>query len=216
MMSKFLEAKEKVLQIVKQASDEKLIAGTCGNVSVYDREADAMIITPSSISYKTMSVDDIDVITLNGDMIEGMHKPSSEWRMHAEIYKGCPEVSAVVHTHSPYATSFSVSNQTVPFVLIEMFNSIGGDIPVAKFAIPGTKEVGLEAVKCLKSRHACLIQNHGVVAVGENLDQAYMRAVYVEDAARIYHYAKINGNAKAIGDDYVKVMMERKAAAEVN
>ena len=213
-MRNYQTNKEKVLRISKRAYDEKLFAGTSGNLSIYDRDGGVIIITPSSLDYQAMQVDDIMVITPEGRIVEGKHAPSSEWRLHAAIYINCRCANAVVHTHSPFATSFAVSNEEIPLVLIEMVAFIGGHVPVAKFALPGTDQVGNEAIKVLQDRSACLMQNHGVVCFGDSLEQAHTRSVYVEDAAKIYHYAKLNGNARPIADEHVKAMFERRRAGE--
>ena len=192
------QMKQDVLRVAKKAYDEKLMAGTSGNMSVYDAEHQWMIITPSSYDYKLMEEKDIVVIDLDGNMVEGIHKPSSEWKMHAEIYKALPEVGAVVHTHSPYATSFAVNHVEIPVILIEMIPFIKGSIEVSPFAPQGSAEVGLNAVPILKRKNACLMANHGAVAVGSDIDKAYINSVYVEDVAKIYHMALTVGTPKVI------------------
>ena len=198
-----------ILRTVKNMCEDGLVVGTAGNISLFDDESKLVWITPSAIPYKTMSGDDLVAITLDGDIRFGKHKPSSEWQLHTEIYKNYPHVNAVVHTHAPYATSFAVSNKPIPFILIEMCKSIGGNIPVAGFGIPGTKKVGEEAVKALKERNACLLQNHGVVTIGKDLDEAYTRMLYVEDVAKVYHFAIANGSIDVIDDEYQKIMLNR-------
>lgn len=183
------QLKQEVLRTAKKAYDEKLMAGTSGNMSVYDDVNKWMVITPSSYDYSIMEEKDIVVIDLDGNVIEGIHRPSSEWKMHAEIYKGVPEVKAIVHTHSPYATSFAVNHMEIPVILIEMIPFIKGSIEVSPFAAQGSPEVGINAVPILKNKNACLMANHGVVAVGTDIDKAYINAVYVEDSAKIYHMA---------------------------
>lgn len=201
-----VDVRNDVLEMAKQSYREGLFAGTSGNLSCYDREAGAMYITPSSIPYETMRREDIVRMTLEGEILEGEKPPSSEWRMHAEIYRCKPEVRAVVHTHSPYATSFAVTRQKLPVILIEMVPFLGGEVEVADFAIPGTVEVGIEAVKKLQGRNACLMANHGVLAVGADLAQAHIRAVYAEDAAKIYSLALGNGEVKIIRQEQVEKM----------
>lgn len=209
MTGNYDERKKEVLAWAKQAYSEKLFAGTSGNLSSFNPVDNTIVITPSSIPYETMIEDDIMVIALDGTVIEGKHKPSSEWRMHAAIYEGKKGVNAVVHTHSPYATSFAVNHERIPVILIEMVPFIGGDVPVSTFALPGTEEVGIEALKVLKDRNACLMENHGVVSIGKDLQQAHIRAVYVEDAAKIYHFAKLNGPVFTVESKYIDAMLER-------
>ncbi len=204
------ETKKILLNMTRRSYEEALFAGTSGNLSVYDREKETMIITPSSIPYETMKEEDLVLMKLSGEIIEGRHRPSSEWRMHAAVYKEREDVGAVVHTHSPYATSFAVNREPIPIILIEMIPFLGGDMLVADFAMPGTEDVGREALKVLKGRNACLMSNHGVLAVGENLEQAHIRAIYAEDAAKIYSLAKSNGQVKEVPEEFVEIMKSRK------
>ena len=196
---KLSKLKQDVLRTAKKAYDEKLMAGTSGNMSVYDPENKWIIITPSSYDYSIMEEKDIVVIDLDGNMVEGIHKPSSEWKMHAEIYKHLEEVKAVVHTHSPFATSFAVNHQEIPVILIEMVPFLKGSVEVSPFAPQGSAEVGSNAVPILERKNACLMANHGVAAVGSTIDQAYINSVYVEDSAKIYHMALSVGTPKIIG-----------------
>lgn len=203
------EMREEVCAWAKQSYREKMFAGTSGNLSVYNREQDILVITPSSVPYESITPNDMIVMRLNGDIIEGHYRPSSEWRMHAVIYAEKQDVNAVIHTHSPYATSFAVNNMEIPVILIEMIPFLGGNIQVAKFAWPGTPEVGTEAVKVLKDRNGCLLANHGVLAVGNSLEQAHVRGVYVEDAAKIYSIAKGNGPITLIDPKDIAAMKKR-------
>lgn len=210
-MQDYPEMKQEVLFFSQKAYAQRLFAGTSGNLSVYDREQGVMAITPSSAPYETMQRDDIIVMKLDGTILEGTLRPSSEWRMHAAIYAEKPQVGAVVHTHSPYATSFAVSGMPIGLILIEMIPFLGGDIAVADFALPGTPEVGTEALKVLTERNACLLKNHGVLAIGETLAQAHIRAVYVEDAAKICHFAKLNGKVTLVPPKMAQLMRDRLA-----
>lgn len=200
------ELKGELLETAKESYKLGLVAGTSGNVSVYDDEIEAMIITPSSIPYDTMTLEDLVVLKLDGTIIEGYNKPSSEWRMHAEIFKERKDVKCILHTHSPYATGFAVCQESIPVILIEMVPFIGGDVPVAKFGMPGTDSVGIEALKVLKDRKACLLSNHGTLAIGENIDKALISSIYLEDAAKIYHIAKNAGDVKVIGEKEIEAM----------
>ncbi len=170
--------REILLAYTKKAYENKLFAGTSGNLSIYDDENDCIYITPSSIPYENMECEDMVVITMDGTVLEGKHQPSSEWKLHANIYKERKEIKAVVHTHSPYATAFAVANMPIPMILVEMLPSIGDTVQVAGFALPGDEKVGIEAVKALEGRKGCLLKNHGAVAIGEEIESAYITAVY--------------------------------------
>ena len=201
--------KEAIVQTVLKAYNEKLVAGTSGNVSTYDRERELMAITPSGLDYFIMRPCDVVIMKLDGTIVEGNLNPSSEWRLHAEIYNGFDDANAVIHTHSPRATSFSVVHETIPLILIEMVYFLGGDVPLADFAIPGTQEVGFNAVKAMKNRNSCLLANHGVVAFGKDLNEAFIRAVYVEDAATIYHFARQLGTPVLVPDEAAATMRDK-------
>lgn len=188
-MTDIMTLRYQMVEICQKAFDQRLFAGTSGNLSVYLREEDLMLITPTCVRYETMTAEDIVCIKLDGTLIEGKYAPSSEWRMHAAVYEKMDGVNAVFHTHSPYATSFAVVKKPIPYILIEMAPFLGGDVPCASFARPGTRELGLSAIEVLHDRNGCLLANHGVLTVGEDLPQAFIRAEYVEDAAKIYHYA---------------------------
>lgn len=203
------EARIKIQEIALQAYTEQLVAGTSGNVSVYDHEREIMAITPSNMNYGVMKSEDIVLMKVDGTIVEGEHKPSSEWRMHAGIYAKRSDVNAIIHTHSPYATSFAVLHRSIPEILVEMLPFLGGDIPLSQFGMPGTDELAINAEAVLKNRNACLLMNHGVLVIGKNLDQAYVRAQYVEDAARIYHYACELSEPKKLDENVLDAMREK-------
>lgn len=213
-MSNLMVLKQKVLDTSKLAYSEGLFAGTSGNLSALDRESGRVVITPTSLRYDTMTLEDLVVLDLDGTVTEGNRQPSSEWKMHLEIYRHREDVCAVVHTHSPYATAFAVARKPVPLVLIEMIPFIGGDIPVADFALPGSAELGLEALKVLGKRNACLLSNHGVLAVGATIEQAHIRAVYTEDASKIYHFALGAGDIHLVPEDAARAMRQRLGIPE--
>ncbi len=194
-----MSIQSQLVQTAQRAYREKMFAATSGNLSVFDRESGKIYITPGSFPYEKMTPEDIMAIDLDGNILEGKHSPSSEWRMHAAIYRADKRVNAIVHTHSPYATAFAINHMRIPAVLYEMVFFLGGDIPVAEGAIPGTPEVGENCVPVLKERNGCLMANHGALAVGDTLDRAYTRAVYIEDAATAYSIALTHGKTYEIG-----------------
>jgi len=203
-----LDYKKQVLEYAQKGYTYGLMAGTSGNISALSDDG-KIVITPSGNNYLKMTIDDIMVIDFDGAVIEGLHRPSSEWPMHAEIYKNMPEVRAVVHTHSPYATSFAVINEAIPLILIEMVFFLRGDVRVAPIAAQGTTQVGAVVVEALKGRGACLMQNHGAVSVGKDLHEAFIRTEYTEDAAKICHMAKTIGTPTIIPEAMVQKMLNR-------
>ncbi len=200
MKNQYEEMKEQLVKIAQKAYREKLMAGTSGNMSIFCPDQGHLIITPSGYDYEIMEQKDVVVIDLDGYVIEGIHMPSSEWRMHAEIYRHVPRVGAIVHTHSPYATSFAVLHKEIPQTLIEMGVFLKGSVEVSPYAQQGSAQVGMNAVPILSRKNACLMANHGVLAVGSTLEEAYINSVYVEDAAKIYHMACCVGTPVIIED----------------
>ncbi len=203
------EAKQLVLETTKRAYALGLFAGTSGNLSIYDSAKGEIFITPSSTPYETMQVEDIVAIDMDGHVLDGKLLPSSEWRLHATIYKARPDARAVVHTHSPYATAYATMNRPIPMILVEMLPFIGDTVKVARFALPGDPAVGTEAVRALEGRKGCLLQNHGVVAIGEDLPSAFTTAVYIEDAAKICYLADTAGVPNPIPEEQIALFRER-------
>lgn len=198
-----------VLETAKKMYSEALVSGSSGNVSAYDSREGIMAITPSGTDYEAMTESDIVTMRLDGTVLSGNGEPSSEWRMHALLYKNREDVQAVVHTHSPFATGFAVLHIPVPLILIEMLAFLGGDIPIAEFALPGTEELGQTALDALNDRYGCLLMNHGVLAVGASVSEAYTRAVYIEDASKIYYNAYSIGYPHILSDETAREMMEQ-------
>ena len=170
-----------LVETARRAYAEKLFSGTSGNLSVHDGET--MLITPTSVRYEKLTPEDVVQMDLAGNILSGT--PSSEWRMHAEIYKNRPDVRAIVHTHSPYATAFAAAHRPIPACLIEMRYFLGGEVPCAPYAPPGTRELGVVCAEALGDLGGCLMANHGALAVGKDLSEALLRAEYIEDSARI-------------------------------
>lgn len=187
------EARREVLRIAQKAYADKLMAGTSGNISIRDEESGLIWITPSGLDYETMEEQDIVAIDREGSVMEGHRRPSSEWRMHMEIYRALTHVNAVVHTHSPYATCFAALHRSIPSILVETEIFLKGSIEVASYARQGSAEVGISCIPLLRTKNACLLANHGAVAVGETPVQAYHNCVYLEDTARVYHLAVCTG-----------------------
>ena len=195
------EAKQLVLETTKRAYTMGLFAGTSGNLSIYNSAKGEIYITPSSTPYETMQAEDIVTIDLEGHVLEGELLPSSEWRLHTAIYKARPDAGAVVHTHSPYATAYATMDKPIPI--------IGDTVKVARFALPGDPAVGTEAVRALEGRKGCLLQNHGVVAIGEDLPSAVTTAVYIEDAAKICYLADTAGTSNPIPEEQIALFRAR-------
>lgn len=194
-----MDLREKLVQAGKKLYNKGLVAGTSGNLSIRNTEKeDSFFITPSSMRYDDITVDDIVEINSQGQPYITEKKPSSEWRMHIEVYKEYPEYNAIVHTHSTFATALSVVHEDIPLILVEMKPYLGGDIKVAPFIPAGTRELGQVILPYLKDRNSCILGNHGTISCGKNIEEAFTAAEYVEDAAKIYYYAKTMGNPRIL------------------
>jgi L-fuculose-phosphate aldolase len=200
------KARKLILSAVKDVVAKGLVTGSWGNISL-KFEKDCYAITPSGHRYSTMSVEDIAIINADGIKLTGDCIPSSEMPLHLEIYKTRPDVRAIVHTHSIYATACSTMHKSIPPLIEDLAQVIGGEICTAKYAISGSKEIAQNAVKALGKRNAVLLANHGVVCCGRDLDEALIIAELVEKAARIYCIvASINGGGIPLADkDIVEV-----------
>lgn len=160
--------------------------GRSGNVSA--RIDGGFLVTPSALPYEDMRMQDIVHVDMDG-AAHGAHKPSSEWRMHRAIYARRPEAAAVVHTHSPYATTLACQRRGIPPFHYEVAFAGGADIRCAGYATFGTQELSERAVEALEGRRACLLANHGTVAFGGSVRDALELAEKVESLARLYWQA---------------------------
>ena len=189
-----MNVKEMIVEAGRKMYNTGLVAGTSGNISMRnpDKE-DSFFITPSSMAYDQIQEHDIVEINSKGEpYIKGL-RPSSEWQMHVCVYERFKKYNAIVHTHSTFATSFAVTHEDIPLILIEMRPYLGGDLHVAPYRPAGSKELGEVILPYLEDRNSCLLANHGTISCGETLEDAFMAAEYVEDAAKIYYYAKTSG-----------------------
>lgn len=201
---------DELVQTAKKCFDQELMAGTSGNISVYDRANQIVYITPSGVDYPTMTAEDIVSVDLEGNKIAGRHQPSSEVKMHTIIYQKRDDVNGIVHTHAPYATAFAVVHQPIPVILIEMVPYLGGKVQVAEFALPGTQALGEKALITLKNRKGVLLANHGTLTIGHTLHEAYEAGIYLEDAAKIYHFARQVGEVQTLSDEIIADMKGEK------
>lgn len=180
--------RESVVQQCRWMNASGLNQGTSGNISV--RHQDRMLISPSAVPYDSMTPDMVASMPLDGDgEWSGPNKPSSEWRFHLDILRARPETGAVVHTHAAYSTALAVTGRGIPpcHYMVACFG--GHDVRCAPYARFGAKELSENALAALEGRTACLLANHGMIALGAGLDGAMRRAVELEALAKQYHLA---------------------------
>ncbi len=188
-----------------------LVRGTSGNVSV--RHGERMLITPSGVPYDTMTPDDIVAVELAGDALRVRARkglaPSSEWRFHFDILRARPEVGAVVHTHSPFATAFAICRRELVAAHYMIAAAGGPTIRVAEYATFGTQELSDAALAALDGRAACLLANHGVIATGPTLEGALWLAQEVEVLAQQTAIALQIGTPVILDDAEIARVVER-------
>jgi L-fuculose-phosphate aldolase len=186
------EVRHAVLAAAKKLYARGLVEGTAGNVS--GRVDDGtVVLTPSSLSYEAMTLDDLVQLTLDGEVIAGERSPTSEKALHLETLAAHAEVGSVVHCHAKYASMYAVARKPIPAAIDEFVTYIGGDVPVCEYHASGSSGLATEVAAKLGDRSAALMANHGMVAVGKDVDDALHSAMVVE------HNAQIMWGAEALG-----------------
>ena len=180
-----------------------LVVWTSGNVSGRDPASGLVVIKPSGVRYEDLTPENMVVVDLDGKVVEGRLKPSSDTDAHLYIYRHRPEVMGVVHTHSTFATAFAAIGKPIPVYLTAMCDEFGGPIPCGGYAKVGRDEIGQEVLRAIGESPAILMQNHGVFAIGKTPEAAVKAAVYVEDVARTVYYALQIGTPQEIPPEEV-------------
>ena len=184
--------KQEVLNAALNLDRYGLIAWSGGNVS-WRMDSGEVLVTPSGMIYDDMVPEDILVVDLDGNIIEGERKASVDTEALLYIYKNMPQVNAVIHTHQPYATGLGLVMDELPCNLSTMANATEGPVAVAEYGDPGSLSMGVEAVKAIGDRLAVVLKHHGVIAVGRDLRQALFSCVYLEEAAKTVSVALSTG-----------------------
>lgn len=194
---------QQIIDVCIEMIRKEYIVGTAGNVSIrvkLPNGQDAFLVTPSSVKYDELDIEDIVLIDSNGDTIIGRRNPTSEKRVHLAIYKARDDIKAIVHSHAPYSTALSIARMSIGPIVDEVIPFIGG-CEVAEFGMAGTDELADNAVAALGENLAVFIANHGNVACGSDLDQAWTVCQQVEMAAKIQYRASLLGTIYAIPEE---------------
>lgn len=196
------DAEAAVLAAAKEMLRRGLVEGTAGNISARRQDA-TIVITPSSVDYRDMTIDDLVVVDGEGTVVRAAdgRNPSSEMHLHLACYRAFDDIGSVIHSHPVWATMFAVARQPIPAAVDEFSVYCGGEIRCAEYAASGTPDVGRNAVEALKDRAAALIANHGLVAVAPRPDKALHVTALVERTAQIIWGAKALGGPVPIPDD---------------
>lgn len=201
------EEREQVVEYGKKMVELGLTVGTFGNLSVFNPKENLMAISPSGMDYFSTRPEDVVVLTPNGEKVDGDRKPSSEYDMHRIFYQKRPGIQAVVHTHSTYATTLACLQWSIePIHYLVAY--AGADVPCIPYVQFGTYDLAEAAYQRMGNDHyACLLGNHGLLAVGGNLAYTMDVAQQIEFVSEIYYKAKLAGGAVKMSDkDMEKVL----------
>lgn len=207
-----LEAiRKELVALHMELPENGLVAWTSGNVSARDPETGLVAIKPSGIKFPDLTAETMVVVDLDGQMVAGDYKASSDTSSHCHIYRHMPEVNGIVHTHSRYATAFATHGQGIPCITTAMGDEFGGEIPCGEFALIGGEAIGQVVVETLKDSRspACLLQSHGVFTVGPTAEKAVKAAVMTEDNAAIAWASLIIGTPLTIDPSDIDKLYER-------
>ncbi len=201
--------REEVVEYSLKASQSGLCPGTSGNLSAFHKFAGMMAITPSGIDYDKMCPEDVVVMDLEGHILDGYRKPSSEWGMHSVFYKNRPDVCGVVHTHSMYCTTFAILQKPIRMIHYEIANVNNSEVPVAPYRLFGTPELAEEAYRTCGKGNAVLLSNHGIVVCGKDLAGAFALASSLENAAELQYHAEAIGRPNVLTDEQMDAVRVR-------
>jgi L-fuculose-phosphate aldolase len=196
------EQRKELIDVCLELVRRDLVEGSAGNVSM--RIDDHVLITPSSVQYLNMKPEDLMVVDLERNVIEGDRNPSVESPMHLEVYKCRKDAKAVAHTHSIYASALALVNKPLPPILDELVPKLGGEVRVTSYSMAGTSELARKVVEAMEGRSAVLIANHGALCVGKTPHDAMDIATLLERACKIYTIALQIGTPSQLPEDVVE------------
>ncbi len=203
------ELKHAVCEGNKALARSGLVAWTGGNLSARDADHDVIVIKPSGVLYDEMTPEDMVVVAMDGRIVEGERGPSSDTQSHLGIYRRRPDVGAVVHTHSRYATAFAAVGREIPCCLTAVADEFGGPVPCGPYAAIGGEEIGRAVVEHIGRSPAILMRQHGVFTVGVTITKALQAAVMVEDVARTVAVAEALGTLTDLPQDEIDANYDR-------
>lgn len=208
-MDDSLALRERIIQACLWLQERSLVVGTWGNVSV--RIGEYAMVTPSRIDYSALAPDDLVIIDLEGKVIRGHRIPTSEKDVHRMIYKTRPDIGAIVHCHSECACAVSSTGRSIPPLIEEMSQLLGGRIPCTRRYVPAGHHLALgdETAKAIGMGNALLLRNHGPVCCGKDLDEALLVCLVVEKAAKMYLSLEPRLKPHPIRQDFVDQERDR-------
>lgn len=188
----------------KELKNNGLVLWTSGNVSARDIETGYVVIKPSGVLFDDLKPEDMVVVDLDGNVVDGFLKPSVDTASHLYVYRNRSDINGIVHTHSPYATSFAIAGEPINIYTTTSAAVFGTSIPVSEFVTIGEEEIGKEIVNKIGTSNAILIKNHGVFTIGKDAMSALKFAVVLEETAQSVHYAMCRGRIEPLSEQVVK------------
>jgi L-ribulose-5-phosphate 4-epimerase len=201
--------REELWKLHLELPKNDLVKWTGGNVSARDPETGYVAIKPSGVRYEVLAPEHMVIVDLEGNVIEGDLKPSSDTASHLYIYRHRPDVGGVVHTHSPYATAFAALGKPIPVCLTAIADEFGGPIPCGGFALIGTEAIGKAVLAAIGESRAVLLRQHGVFTIGPDAGSAVKAAVMTEDVAKTVWLAMQLGEVEEISPEDVAKLHDR-------
>lgn len=197
--------KRDVLKCALKLKTYNLIKLSGGNISTRSyNNSNHIIVTPSGMDYDDINLDDLIVTDLDNKIIEGNRRPSVDTEALIYIYSNIKGVNSIIHTHQVYATAVGLIANKLPVIVTTLANATGGEVTVAPFSSAGTIEMGISTAKYIGDKKAVILKNHGVITIGKDIREALYAAVYLEDAAETYFFAKMIGLPKILNKNQVK------------
>ena len=194
-----LAERKAVVEYGRKLAGSSLTTGTGGNISVFDRARGIIAVSPSAMDYNTIQAGDIVLMSIDGDIVDGSRKPSTEAPLHLAHYRARRDIAAIVHSHPPYATTIACLNWEIP-ALHYLIGFSGRKVPLAPYAAFGSEELARLTVAAIGSHNAVLMANHGLLTVGKDLASAFATSEIVEFMARVLLQAKSVGEPRLLSE----------------
>ena len=203
-----MQEKEQVVRYGKKLIDRRLTTGSGGNISVCNREKNLVAISPSGLDYYETTPEDIVILDIDGTLVEGKHRPSSESGMHLAFYKNRADISGIVHTHSKFATAIACMGWELPAVHY-LIGMAGHRVKCTGYATYGSDELAKKALETIGDSNAVLLANHGLIALGEDVDRAFSTAEHLEFVSEVYYLTKTLGTPNILSDEDMDEVMKK-------
>ncbi|OPD57867.1 L-fuculose-phosphate aldolase [Bacillus anthracis] len=200
--------REEIVAYGKKMISSGLTKGTGGNISIFNREQGLVAISPSGLDYYETKPEDVVILNLDGDVVEGERKPSSELDMHLIYYRKREDINALVHTHSPYAKTIASLGWELPAVSY-LIAFAGPNVRCAPYETFGTKQLAEAAFEGMIDRRAVLLANHGLIAGANHIKMAFTVAEEIEFCAQIYYQTKSIGEPKLLPEDEMENLAKK-------